>query len=135
VPGADSTDREGTLVFVDNSVDAGSGTLLLKGELPNRDGALVPGQFVDVRLVLEEQKDKVVVPTQAVSRGQEGPFVYVLAADSTVATRPVVVERALDDLTIVSGGLAAGETVVTDGQLRLSPGAKVVVRQAGGDKR
>jgi multidrug efflux system membrane fusion protein len=135
VPGADSTDREGTLVFVDNNVDAGSGTLLLKGELPNRDGALVPGQFVDVRLVLEEQKDKVVVPTQAVSRGQEGPFVYVMAADSTVATRPVEVERAIDDLTVVSAGLAAGETVVTDGQLRLSPGAKVVVRQAGGGKR
>ena len=128
VPGADSTEREGSLVFVDNTVDAGSGTLLLKGELPNRDGALVPGQFVDVRLVLEEQKNRLVVPTQAVSRGPEGTFVYVLAADSTVATRPVVVERAMDDITVLAGGLKAGETVVTDGQLRLSPGSRVVVR-------
>jgi len=132
VPGADSTEREGTLVFVDNAVDPSSGTLLLKGELPNRDHALVPGQFVEVRLVLEEQKDRVVVPSLAVSRGQEGAFVYVMAADSTVATRPVTVERSTDDLTVLAGGLEAGETVVTDGQLRLSPGARVIVRSSGG---
>ncbi|MEO5618259.1 MAG: efflux RND transporter periplasmic adaptor subunit [Candidatus Eisenbacteria bacterium] len=134
VPGPDSTDREGILVFVDNTVDATSGTLLLKGELPNKDGALVPGQFVDVRLVLEEQMNKVVVPSQSVSRGQEGTFVYVLAADSTVTTRPVVVERAMDDITVVASGLEAGETVVTDGQLRLSPGSRVIVRKAGSSR-
>ena len=135
VPGADSTEREGTLVFVDNAVDAASGTLLLKGELPNQDGALVPGQFVDVRLVLDEQRGKIVVPLLAVSRGQEGAFVYVLAADSTVAVRPVVLERVVDDAAVLREGVREGETVVTDGQLRLSPGARVSVRQSGGSGR
>jgi multidrug efflux system membrane fusion protein len=88
VPDADSARREGALVFVDNAVDAASGTLLLKGEFPNQDHSLVPGQFVDVQLVLDLQKNKVVVPAPAVSRGQDGAFVYVLNPDSTVVPRP-----------------------------------------------
>jgi multidrug efflux system membrane fusion protein len=129
VPGADSSQAiEGTLVFVDNAVDPGSGTLLLKGEFPNADGRLVAGQFVEVRLVLYSQEAALVVPSPAVTGGQQGNFVYVLNADSTVAPRPITVERAEDEFTIISKGLKAGETVVTDGQLRLSPGAKVVVK-------
>ena len=131
-PGADSTQMEGALVFVDNAVDAASGTLTLKGEFPNRDHSLVPGQFVDVQLVLDVQKNKVVVPSPAVSRGQDGAFVYVLNPDSTVAPRPVQIERSDDELAVLAGGLEAGETVVTDGQMRLSPGARVIVRAAKG---
>jgi multidrug efflux system membrane fusion protein len=125
---ADSTEYEGPLVFVDNAVDPASGTLLLKGEFANRDGRLVPGQFVDVRLVLYRDPAAVVVPAAAVTNGQEGAYVYVMNADSTVTSRPVQVSRTVDDLAVVAAGLQPGETVVTDGQLRLSPGAKVVVR-------
>ena len=129
IPGADSsTTIEGALVFADNAVDPASGTLLLKGEFPNLDGRLVAGQFVEVRLVLYSQDDALVVPTPAVSGGQQGNFVYVLNADSTVAPRPITIERAEDEYTIVSKGLKAGETVITDGQLRLSPGARVMVK-------
>jgi multidrug efflux system membrane fusion protein len=131
IPGGDSLPITGRLVFVDNAVDEASGTLLLKGEFPNRDGALVPGQFVDVRLVLEQEHDRLVVPAAAVSRGQEGAFVYVVQPDSTVQTKPVSVERTLDDLVVLNAGVEAGESVITDGQLRLAPGSKVIVREAG----
>ena len=131
IPGGDSLPISGRLVFVDNAVDEASGTLLLKGEFANRDGALVPGQFVDVRLVLEQAHDRLVVPAAAVSRGQEGAFVYVVQPDSTVQTQPVSVERTLDELAVLTGGVEAGQSVITDGQLRLSPGSKVVIREAG----
>jgi multidrug efflux system membrane fusion protein len=121
---------EGALTFVDNAVDQVSGTLLLKGEFPNPDGHLVPGQFVDVRLVLYVAPSAIVVPSLAVSTGQQGSYVYVVNPDSTVSPRPVEVERTVDELTIVSSGLKSGESVVTDGQLRLSPGAKVVIKKA-----
>lgn len=119
----------GSLIFVDNAVDPVSGTLLLKGEFPNRDGRLVPGQFVDVKLVLYVAPRAIVVPSLAVSTGQQGAFVYIVNPDSTVTTRPVQVDRIVDELTIVSSGLKPGESVVTDGQLRLSPGAKVVIKK------
>jgi len=127
--GADSSRFEGELVFVDNAVDPASGTLLLKGEFPNRDGRLVPGEFVDVRLVLYVEPNANVVPSAAVTSGQGGTFVYVVNRDSTVTPRNVTVSRTVDELAIVKGGLQPGETVVTDGQLRLSPGAKVLVRR------
>jgi multidrug efflux system membrane fusion protein len=124
----------GKLVFVDNAIDPASGTLLLKGEFPNRDGRLVPGQFVDVRLVLYVAPRALVVPAQAVSTGQQGSFVYIVNPDSTVSPRPIDVERTVDQLAIVARGLRAGEPVVTDGQMRLSPGAKILVQRAGGGK-
>jgi multidrug efflux system membrane fusion protein len=119
---------EGKLVFVDQAVDPASGTLLLKGEFPNRDGRLVPGQFVDVSLVLFVAPRALVVPAQAVSMGQQGSYVYVVGADSTATMRLVVVERNQADFAVISSGLTSGEQVVTDGQLRLSPGAKVMIR-------
>jgi multidrug efflux system membrane fusion protein len=125
-PGAPAL--EGDLVFVDNAVDPQSGTLLLKGEFANRDGRLVPGQFVDVRLVLHTVPRALVVPARAVSTGQQGAYVYVVNGDSTVTPLPVDVDRTVDSLAILSGGLKAGDRVVTDGQLRLSPGAKVAIR-------
>ncbi len=120
----------GRLVFVDNAVDPVTGTLLLKGEFPNRDDRLVPGQFVDVRLELYVSPNAIVIPGTAVSTGQQGAYVYVVQPDSTAALRSIRVERAADDLVVVASGLSAGETVVTDGQIRLSPGAKVVIREA-----
>ena len=131
----DSTAFEGPLVFVDNAVDPASGTLLLKGEFPNQNGRLTPGEFVDVRLVLYVETGAIVVPAAAVTNGQDGAFVYVMIADSTVVQRPVKVARTVDEWSVVRDGLAAGETVITDGQLRLSPGAKVAVRSAKGAAR
>jgi multidrug efflux system membrane fusion protein len=124
----DSATVQGGLSFVDNAVDPASGTLLLKGEFPNRDLRLIPGQFVSVRLVLTVEPMATVVPMPAISRGQEGSFVYVVNRDSTVTARPVRVSRTVDELAVVAAGLNPGEQVVTDGQLRLSPGARVVVR-------
>ena len=131
----DSIELVGHLAFVDNAVDPASGTLLLKGELPNRDGALWPGEFVEVRLVLAVEPNSIVVPAPAVTTGQQGTYVYVLNADSTASPRPVTVKRADEVTAVVSSGLRPGETVVTDGQFRLAPGAKVLVRKAGQEAR
>ncbi len=127
----ESRAREGRLVFVDNAIGGTSGTLVLKGEFPNADGALLPGQYVEVRLQLYIEAGATVVPSVAVTTGQAGEFVYVLQPDSTVVARPVQVARMVDSLAVVGSGVRAGESVVTDGQLRLSPGAKVVVRTPG----
>lgn len=126
--GGGGAPSEGKLVFIDSAVDASTGTLLLKGEFPNTDGRLVPGQFVDVRLVLFVEPRALVVPAVAVSNGQEGSYVYLVRPDSTVAPRPVSVSRTQDDVAVLASGLKPGDRVVTDGQLRLAPGAKVVIR-------
>ena len=126
----DSTQVEGRLVFMDNAVDAATGTLMLKGEFDNRDHRLWPGQFVEARLVLANETDRLLVPASAVTNGQQGTYVYVMNADSTAAPRPVTVARTQGDVAVVTRGLEPGETVVTDGQFRLSPGARVIVRTA-----
>jgi len=131
----DSLESVGHLAFVDNAVDPASGTLLLKGELANRDGALWPGEFVEVRLVLAVERGAIVVPAPAVTSGQQGTYVYVLNADSTASPRPVTVKRADEVTAVVSSGLKPGETVITDGQFRLAPGVKVLVRKAGQEAR
>jgi multidrug efflux system membrane fusion protein len=124
----DSVWTTGRLVFVDNQVDAASGTVLLKAEFPNRDGALWPGEFVRVRLRLFDQADATVVPAVAISGSQSGTYLYVVKADTTVENRPVVVSRTWRDLSVIAEGVKPGEVVVTDGQVRLSPGAKGIVR-------
>jgi len=124
----DSTARLGKLVFVDNTVDTTTGTILLKGQFANADDVLWPGQFVTATLVLYEQRGALVVPLSAVVDAEEGTYVYVVGEDETAATRPVVVGRAIGEDVIVTEGLAAGETIVTDGQLRLVPGAHVQIR-------
>jgi membrane fusion protein, multidrug efflux system len=131
----DSIELEGHLAFVDNAVDRASGTLLLKGEIANRDGALWPGEFVEVRLVLAVERNAIVVPAQAVTTGQQGAYVYVLNADSTAVPRPVTVKRSDEVTAVLSSGLRPGETVITDGQFRLAPGAKVLVRRTGQEAR
>lgn len=124
---------EGTLFFVDNSVDMQTGTVLLKASFPNEDRTLWPGQFVDVLLTLRQQPDAIVVPSEAVQTSQQGPFVFVLRDDSTVEARPVEIDRVAGEETILSKGPLPGERVVTDGQLRLTPGARVEVKDSAGD--
>jgi len=118
--------RHGKLTFVDNAVDASTGTILLKAEFPNDDLTLWPGEFVNVVLVLKELEDAVVVPAQAIGTGQMGDFVFVVTRDTTVELRPVTVSYRLDNDAVIGKGLAAGERVVVDGQLRLRPGSAVV---------
>jgi multidrug efflux system membrane fusion protein len=132
---SDSIEAEGRLTFVDNAVDPSSGTLLLKGEFSNRDGRLWPGAFVEVRLVVAMQKGVTVVPAPAVANGQQGTYVYVLNPDSTASSRPVTVLRSDDVTAIIASGLSPGEVVVTDGQFRIGPGARLMVRQPAGGKR
>ena len=119
---------QGTLSFVDNAVDTTTGTILLKGTFPNTDGALWPGEFVNVRLQLYVDSTALTVPAKAVVSGQQGSYVFVLQRDSSAATRPVTVERTTGELAIVSGEIQPGDRVVTDGQLRLRQGSKVQVK-------
>jgi multidrug efflux system membrane fusion protein len=119
---------QGDLTFVDNSVDETTGTILLKATFPNEDDALWPGQFVQVELTLSELTDAVVVPSQGVQVGQSGQFVYVVNADQAVEMRTVKTGIAFNSETVIETGLKAGETVVTDGQLRLAPKVKVTVK-------
>jgi multidrug efflux system membrane fusion protein len=118
----------GELTFVDNSVDTTTGQIQLKATFPNEDDALWPGQFVEVSLTLSELTGAIVVPSQAVQVGQNGQYVYVVKADQTVELRPVKTGIAFDGEMVVETGLKAGETVVTDGQLRLAPNVKVSVK-------
>ncbi len=126
---------EGVLSFVDNAVDTATGTILLKGSFPNTDGALWPGEFVNVRLRLYEDPNALVIPASAVVSGQQGSFVFVIQPDSTAKTFPVKVERATDTVAVIGGGIKAGDRVVTDGQLRLRSGSKVQIKTSGDSAR
>ena len=119
----------GVLAFIDNAVNTTSGTVLLKGEFPNTDRKLWPGQFVDVLLTVRERPDSVVVPAVAVQTGQGGAFVFVVTADNKAEQRPVTVEFEAGNEAVIAKGLAGGERVVTAGQLRLVPGAAVSVKK------
>jgi multidrug efflux system membrane fusion protein len=129
---SDSTWSEGRLAFVDNEVDPASGTLLLKGEFDNTDGRLWPGAFARVRLQLRQLDSATVVPAAAVTSSQNGTFCYVVLPDTTVEMRPVNVTRTWRGWSVVAAGLRAGETVVTDGQVRLTPGARASIRAPQG---
>lgn len=118
----------GSVNFVDNSVDSTTGTIKLKATFANKERRLWPGQFVNVVMTLATQANATVVASQAVQTGQQGQFVFVVKPDQTVEMRPVVVARAAANDTIIESGLNPGETVVTDGQLRLVPGARVKVK-------
>ncbi len=120
----------GKLSFIDNTVDQATGTIKLKGEFPNRDRRLWPGQFVNATLVLHTQPNAVVVPSQAVQNGQQGQFVFVIQRDMTVEMRPVTVNRNSNGQSIIEAGLKPGERVVTDGQLRLIPGSRIQIKQS-----
>jgi multidrug efflux system membrane fusion protein len=126
--GQDDSPATGTLTFVNNTVDPATGTIQLKATFPNSRALLWPGQFVTVILTLTVQPDRVVIPSQAVQTGQQGQYVYVVRSDSTVESRPITVDRTLGAETVVAKGITTGEQVVTDGQLRLAPGARVQVK-------
>ena len=115
----------GELSFVDNSVDATTATILLKATFPNLDEKLWPGQYVQLALQLDELKDAVVVPSQAVQNGQSGQFIFVVKPDQTVESRAVKTSVTFKGETVITSGVRVGETVVTDGQLRLAPGVTV----------
>jgi membrane fusion protein, multidrug efflux system len=129
IPSEPQTPITGALVFIDNQVDVATGTITLKAEFANDDTRLWPGQFVNVTLTLGMQVDAVVVPSAAVQIGQNGPYVFLLRLDSTVEMRLVRVDRTLDRRTVVAEGLAAGDRVVVDGQLRLANGTRVAVQR------
>ncbi|MBK5102626.1 MAG: efflux RND transporter periplasmic adaptor subunit [Burkholderiales bacterium] len=117
----------GTLTFVDNAVDTTTGTIKLKAVFPNEDSALWPGQFVNARLKLFDQKDALLVPSQAVQTGPKGQYVYVVKPNMTAEVRKVELDRVDGDYAIIATGLEKGETVVVKGQLRLAQGTRVTI--------
>jgi multidrug efflux system membrane fusion protein len=115
----------GQLSFIDNTVDATTGTIKLKAFFPNTDHALWPGQFINVVLTLKTLPNAIVVPSETIQSGQQGLFAFVVKANNTAEIRMVKTGETVDKMTVVESGIAPGETVVTDGQLRLFPGAPV----------
>jgi membrane fusion protein, multidrug efflux system len=122
--------EEGVLSFIDNAIDNSTGTIQLKGTFLNKAQRLWPGQFVNVILTLAIQPDAVVVPTKAIQTGQQGQYVFVVRHDLTVESRAIVVDRAVNEESIVGRGLNPGETVVIDGQVQLVPGTKVEIKKS-----
>jgi multidrug efflux system membrane fusion protein len=132
LPNEEKRPEEGILTFVDNTVDNTTGMIRLKATFANKDKRLWPGQFVNVLLTLTTQTDAVVVPSQAVQTGQDGLYAFVVKPDFTVEIRPLAAQRTTDGETVIVTGLTPGETVVTEGQLRLVAGAKVEVKKESG---
>jgi multidrug efflux system membrane fusion protein len=124
--------EQGELSFIENSVDTGTGTILLRASFENPDSRLWPGQFVNVVLVLAIVPDATVVPAQALQTGQQGEYLFVVRSDQTVELRPVSVQRIIDGQAVIATGIAVDESVVTDGQLRLTAGASVRPATAAG---
>jgi multidrug efflux system membrane fusion protein len=120
-----SSPQSGRVTFIDNAVDSTTGTIRIKGTFPNSNHRLWPGQFARVTLRLATLPNALVVPRQAVQTGQEGPYVFVVKADRTVESRPVVTGQQLQEEMVIQSGLADGEVVVVEGQLRLAPGSRV----------
>jgi multidrug efflux system membrane fusion protein len=119
---------EGDLYLINNEVDETTGTILLQALFSNEDQKLWPGEYLDVRLILETKKDAMLLPSQAVQIGQDGPYIYVVKSDQTVELRKVKTGQKEEELIIVEAGLAPSETVVLEGQINLYPGAKVVIK-------
>jgi multidrug efflux system membrane fusion protein len=126
-PGSDHAAASGTLIFVDNAVDPSTGTIRMRARFPNKENLLWPGQFVNVSVRLFEQADAIVIPSQAVQTGPEGQYVYVVDRNMVVDVRRITVQRTEGERAIVASGLAKGEQVVTQGQLRLGPKTRVQI--------
>jgi multidrug efflux system membrane fusion protein len=127
-PNDDAAPSVGRISFVDNSVDQTTGTIKVKGTFPNTDRRLWPGQYVNVIVTLTMDPAAIVVPSVAVQAGQQGSYVFVVNAEQKVDLRPVTVKRTGATETVIESGLKPGETVVTDGHLRLVPGARITVK-------
>jgi membrane fusion protein, multidrug efflux system len=128
IPGSSHEQIKGVLSFIDNAVDTTTGTILCKGLFANRNERLWPGQFVNTALTLGERPDTVLVPSQAVQTGQEGSYVFVVGPKMRAEMRTVATGQTVDGQTVIEHGLRGGETVVTDGQLRLIPGDTVTIK-------
>lgn len=128
IAGEEKNPEDGVLTFVDNSVDQATGTIRCKATFANREKRLWPGLFVNVVVRFTTQPGAVTAPSQAIQTGQQGTFVFVVTPDLTAEIRPVTVERTFDGEVIIKQGLQPGERVVTEGQLRLVPGAKVTIK-------
>ncbi len=120
----------GRLTFVDSAIDIATGTIALKATFDNDDTRLWPGQFVNVALSLGTEPQALTVPAEAVQTGQSGQYLFAVAADHTAQLRPVVVDRVVDGLAVLKSGVAVGDTVVVEGQMRLAPGIKVAEKPA-----
>src|SRR5262249_13656347 len=132
----------GTLTVIDNQVDQTTGTVKLKAEFPNKDLQIWPGQFVNVKLLVDTLRQVIVVPTGAVQRGPNGTFVYVANDDNTVTVHPVTVAQQDDVEAVIAAGVDEGEHVVTTGFSQLNDGAKIAIgapedlqRPAGSERR
>ena len=119
----------GHIAFIDNAVDQNTGTIRIKGTFPNTDGRLWPGQFVNVVVTLSTEPTAIVVPSAAVQAGQEGTYVFTVNESQAVEMRPVTVARVRGAESVIASGVRPGETVVTDGHLRLVPGSRISVKQ------
>ncbi|MBY0494728.1 MAG: efflux RND transporter periplasmic adaptor subunit [Cyanobacteria bacterium] len=124
----------GDVTFIDNAVDLSTGTIKVKGTFPNNDRQLWPGQFVNVVVRLATESAATVVPTAAVQTGPDGPYVYLVKTDQTVELRPVTVTRSVGNETVIRDGIKPGDTVVTDGHLRLVPGSRISIKGADAAK-
>src|SRR5438309_2545432 len=128
VPNSAEAPEVGTLTFIDNAVATTTGTIHLRATFENSRAVLWPGLYVNTLMTRAQQSNAKVVPSQALTAGQQGSFVYVVQADGTVTPRPVTSSRNVEGLAVIDKGLQAGETVVTDGQVRLVPGSKVQIK-------
>jgi multidrug efflux system membrane fusion protein len=131
LPGSKEASFEGKARFIDNAVDATTGTIQMKAVLDNREAKLTPGQFLNVSITLETLANAVLIPNEAIQQGAEGNFVYVAKADDTVEARKIETLASFHGQSAIASGIALGETVVTDGQLRLTPGTAIVAKGAG----
>ena len=128
IPNEPGATEAGTISFLDNAVNPATGTIKLKGVFANNSRKLWPGQFTDVLITLASRQNAVVIPTHAIQTSQQGEFVFVVKPDNTVEMRPVT-STAAGEETVIDKGLAPGETVVIDGQLRLTPGTVVETKE------
>jgi membrane fusion protein, multidrug efflux system len=133
VPNSSGSPEVGKLVFVDNAVDTTTGTIRLRALFDNPRKALWPGLYVNTVMTLVEQSNTTVIPAQAITAGEQGSFVYVVQSDATVTQRAVLSNRTVNGQAVIDKGLEPGEIVVTDGQVRLAPGARVQIKNTLGD--
>jgi membrane fusion protein, multidrug efflux system len=131
-PNEQGAPATGLINFIDNAVDPTTGQIKVKGTFANTDRRLWPGQYVNVNVTLSTEPNAIVVPSLAVQTGQQGTYVFVIKSDQTVDLRPIVVERTAGEQSVIKSGLKPGETVVTDGQLRLNAGTKVSIKKGEG---
>jgi multidrug efflux system membrane fusion protein len=130
IPNSPETPEHGVLAFINNTVDTTTGTILLKGLFQNENRRLWPGEFVNATLTLNQIQDAILIPSQAVQTGQSGSFVFVVDHQMQAHARPIVAGAQVGGDTVIDHGIEAGETVVTDGQLRLAPGATVKIKSS-----